>query len=84
MGPPQWSDLGMFLQTFMLAAVDAGFDTCAQEAWASYGRSVAEFVSAPDDEMLFCGIGLGRRDEAAPVNDLRSDRMPLRDWARWV
>ena len=27
MGPPQWSDLGMFLQTFMLLAKEAGLDT---------------------------------------------------------
>ena len=33
-GPPQWSDLGMFLQTFMLLAQEAGIDTCSQEAWA--------------------------------------------------
>ena len=33
MGPPQWSDLGMFLQTFMLLAKESGLDTCAQEAW---------------------------------------------------
>ena len=31
MGPPQWSDLGMFLQTFMLLAQEHGLDTCAQE-----------------------------------------------------
>ena len=29
MGPPQWSDLGMFLQTFMLLAQEVGLDTCA-------------------------------------------------------
>jgi hypothetical protein len=34
MGLPQWSDLGMFLQTFMLLAVDADLDTCAQESWS--------------------------------------------------
>ena len=28
MGRPQWSDLGMFLQTFMLLAQEAGLDTC--------------------------------------------------------
>ena len=27
MGPPQWSDLGMFLQTFMLLAQESGIDT---------------------------------------------------------
>ena len=34
MGTPQWSDLGMFLQTFMLLAREEGLDTCPQEAWA--------------------------------------------------
>ena len=45
MGPPQWSDLGMFLQTFMLLAAEAGLDTCAQEAWAMKQESVSSFVS---------------------------------------
>ncbi len=84
MGPPQWSDLGMFLQTFMLGAVDAGLDTCAQEAWASYGDSIAEFVGAPRAEMLFCGVALGHRDPDAAVNQLRSERMPVDQWATWV
>ncbi len=84
MGPPQWSDLGMFLQTFMLLAVEEGLATCPQEAWATRGRSVAEFVGAPDDEMLFCGLAIGEPDDGAPVNGLASERMPLDAWARWV
>ncbi len=84
MGRAQWSDLGMFLQTFMLAATDAGLDTCAQEAWSSYGPSVAEFVGAPEHEMLFCGVAIGHRDTAAAVNRLRSERMPLDQWVRWT
>ena len=43
MGPPQWSDLGMFLQTFMLLAEEAGLSTCAQEAWANHPAAVADF-----------------------------------------
>ena len=31
MNQPQWSDLGMFLQTFMLLAQEEGIDTCAQD-----------------------------------------------------
>ncbi|MDH4147726.1 MAG: nitroreductase, partial [Acidimicrobiia bacterium] len=68
MGPPQWSDLGMFLQTFMLLATESGIDTCPQEAWASRGRTVARFVGAPDELLLFSGVALGYRDPAAPVN----------------
>ena len=84
MGPPQWSDLGMFLQTFMLLAEEAGLNTCPQEAWASFGDSVHEFVGAPEDEMLFCGVALGYADLDAPVNSLESERMPLEMWARFV
>lgn len=84
MGAPQWSDLGMYLQTFMLLAKEAGLDTCPQEAWASYGPSIAEFVGAPDEQMLFCGMAIGTADPDKPVNSLESDRMPLDDFARWV
>lgn len=84
MGPPQWSDLGMFLQTFMLLCTERGIDTCAQEAWATWSQSVAEFVGAPEDEMLFCGVAVGHADPDAPVNSLRSQRMPLDEWATFV
>jgi nitroreductase len=52
MGPPQWSDLGMFLQTFMLLAKEAGLDTCAQEAWSIKHDSVSKFVKA-DETVIF-------------------------------
>ena len=84
MGPPQWSDLGMFLQSFMLLAQEAGLDTCAQEAWAGRAQSVAQFVRAPEELMLFCGMAVGYRDPEAPVNSLVSDRAPLEDWATFV
>jgi nitroreductase len=84
MGPPQWSDLGMFLQTFMLLAQEAGLDTCPQEAWASWSAAVHEFVGAPEEEMLFCGLAIGHTDPDAPVNSLESERMPLDQWARFV
>ncbi len=84
MGPPQWADLGMFLQNFMLLATEAGLDTCPQEAWAVWSEAVAEFVGAPPEEMLFCGVAIGHADPGAPVNALRSERMPLEDWAVFV
>ncbi len=84
MGPPQWSDLGMFLQTFMLLATEAGLATCPQEAWATWSQAVAEFVEAPDEEMLFCAVAIGHADPEAPVNDLVSERMPFEQWGRVV
>lgn len=84
MGPPQWSDLGMFLQTFMLLAVERGLATCAQEYWSVRHAAIAGFVGAPDDEMLFCGVSIGHPNPDAPVNALRSERMAVDDWARFV
>ena len=80
MGRPQWSDLGMFLQTFMLLAREAGLDTCPQEAWAMKQESVTAFVEAPDELMLFCGMAIGYQDESEKVNELTTSRRPIEDW----
>ena len=80
MGRPQWSDLGMFLQTFMLLAREAGLDTCPQEALAMKQESVTAFVEAPDELMLFCGMAIGYQDESEKVNELRTSRRPIEDW----
>lgn len=84
MGPPQWSDLGMFLQTFMLLAQERGLDTCPQEYWSVRHGAVREFVGAPDEELLFCGMAIGHADTEAPINSLLSQRMPLDQWATFV
>jgi nitroreductase len=84
MGPPQWSDLGMFLQTFMLLAKEAGLDTCAQEAWSIKQESVSQFVSAGDEDILFCGMSIGYKDPEAKINSLVSERRPLDTWATFI
>jgi nitroreductase len=84
MGPPQWSDLGMFLQSFMLLAQEAGLSTCAQESWALRAQAVREFVGAPDELTIFCGMAVGYKDPDANVNSLISDREPLASWATFL
>lgn len=80
MGPPQWSDLGMYLQTLMLLAVDAGLATCPQECWAIYPQTVGRFLGLPQGRMLFCGVAIGFEDADAPANALRSERAPADEW----
>ena len=84
MGPPQWSDLGMFLQTFMLLAQEAGLETCPQEAWAVYQQSVSEFVGSPENQRLFCGVAIGHADWDHPINALQTEREPLEVFARFL
>lgn len=80
LGPPQWADLGMFMQNIMLLAVERGLDTCAQEYWSGYPKTVARFLDLPDDHMLFCGMAMGYRDEAHPINDLKARRDAFDLW----
>ena len=68
----------------MLLAEENGLSTCAQEYWSVRHKSVSTFVGAPDNEMLFCGLAIGHADKAAPINSLRSERMPLSEWATFV
>lgn len=80
MGPPQWADLGMYLQNVMLLAVEAGLATCAQECWAVFPESVTTFLGTPPERMLFCGMAIGFEDKAEPANRLRSPRAPEAEW----
>lgn len=81
LGPPQWSDLGMYMQNVMLLAIEQGLATCPQEYWTLRSESVAKFLDLPPELMLFAGIAMGWPDEAAPINRLRSSRAPFETWA---
>lgn len=82
-GPPQWAHLGMFIQTFMLLAVERGLGTCPQEAWAAVYRTVGESLGLPESRMLYCGLALGWPDEAHAINRWRSRREPVEGFARF-
>lgn len=83
MGAPQWSDLGMLLQSVMLLLVEHGLDSCAQESWSLYPRTVGEFIGLPPERMLFCGMAIGYRNPDHPVNALVADRAPLDAFAQF-
>ena len=70
-----WLDYGMFLQSFMLAAREAGMESCAQAAFCSYYDSIMPILGAPDEQMLVCGMSLGYADPDALVNSSRTERL---------
>jgi nitroreductase len=80
-GPPQWADVGMFMQTVMLLAVEHGLGTCAQEFWARLPQTVGGALNLPEGEMLFSGMALGVIDNAHPINTLRTRREPFEAFA---
>jgi nitroreductase len=82
LGPAQWSDLGMYLQTVMLLLRAEGLHSCAQMAWSVYRKTVADVLSPPDDLILFCGMSIGYEDPS--VRHPRTGRAPLAETVTFV
>jgi len=82
LGPPQWSDAGMYLQTVMLLLRAEGLHSCPQMAWSVYRKTVAEVVSPKDGLILFCGMSIGYADVA--VSYIRTGRAPLNETVTFV
>ena len=82
LGSPQWSDVGMYLQTVMLLLRAEGLHSCTQMAWAKYHRTVGEILSPPDRLMLFCGMSIGYEDTT--VVDARTGRASLDETLTFV
>ena len=83
-GKGQWSHLGMFMQTIALVAEEKGLATCMQEAWIPRGKTVAKFFGIPDNEQFYCGMALGYADKSKKVNELRSARVEVDEFATFV
>jgi len=79
LGPPQWADVGMLMQTVMLLAVEEGLDTCPQEAWSRFPQTLRRHLQLGEPEMAFAGMALGFADKAAPVNQWRTPRAAFED-----
>jgi nitroreductase len=84
LGPPQWADMGMALQTIMLLLRGEGLHSCPQEAWSLFPKTVREFLDLPSGLMLFCGMAIGYEDPDAPANAYVSGRAPLDDYATFL
>ncbi|ARU56523.1 nitroreductase [Oleiphilus messinensis] len=77
MGSPQWSDLGMIMQTIMLLLKAEGLDSCAQECWALYPNTVGKFLKLEEEQMLFAGMAVGYGNYENPVNRLKTERADM-------
>lgn len=77
-------DCGLYISHFMLAAQSLGIGSIAQGALASYSDSISEFFDLDDTRRVVCGISFGWCDDAAKVNQYRTERAGLEDVVRWV
>lgn len=84
MGPPQWADMGMWMQTVMLLLREAGLDSCPQEWMAMWGRLIKEHIGIADEEqILFSGLAIGYANADSPINQFERERVPLERQVRF-
>lgn len=83
MGPPQWADMGMWLQSVMLLLVEHGLASCPQECWAMYGRTIRDALGLGDGQILFTGLAIGYADESAAVNQWPVPRVGVDEVIDW-
>ena len=79
-----WLDLGMFVQSVMIAARAEGLATCPQAAFAYQPMTVKRIAGIPDHHTMVCGMALGFEDASHPVNSFVTAREPLATFVTWV
>lgn len=85
MKEPQWSDVGMWLQTIALLLREEGLDSCFQEYMAIFASTIRDFLGLDHERyMFFCGMAIGYRDPDAPVNNFERQRVPLEEHVKFI
>lgn len=58
-----------------------GLHTIAQGAWNYWDGLIRKYTDAPDHLGLLCGMGLGYEVAEDPVNQFKTIRPPLEEYA---
>lgn len=79
-----WLDLGLFIQTVMIAARARGLDTCPQVSFARFHAEIAQHLKLDAHELTVCGMSMGYADPQAPVNHINVPREKAPSFSRFV
>jgi nitroreductase len=71
-------DLGLYMQTLMLAAKARSIGTCAQGYLGNYPDIIRDEFEISDDYALVCGMSIGYPSDH-PINSWQAERLPLRE-----
>lgn len=84
LGLGAYIDIGMYLQNVMTAARGLGLDTCPQAAFAGYHEIIQRELALPPEEMVVCGMALGRADTASVLDRMSTDREDVQVFASFM
>ena len=67
-------DVGMYVQSLMLAMTAHGISSCAQGCMRYYPNIVREEFPGNEDTHILCGVSFGYEDPEVPANAARTTR----------
>lgn len=72
-------DVGMYVQSLMLAMWARGIGSCAQAALRLYPDVLREELSIPENLRILCGVSFGYEDASVAANGCRQERRAIEE-----
>jgi nitroreductase len=83
LGPWSMLDIGLIMQTIMLASQAYGLGSSPLYGMVRYPDVLRDILQIPDSKQIVCGIALGYPDPDAPQNNFSRQREPLDAISSW-
>jgi nitroreductase len=77
------ADIGIVVGYLVLAAHGLGLGTCPIGLITAFDDDIKEELSIPEEKQVVIGMAVGYGDPDAPINQPRSERVPLEDVVKW-
>jgi nitroreductase len=77
-------DVGIFVQTFCLAATSLGIGTCIMANLVRYPEVIRKIIHIPDHKKFLIGIAVGYPVQDDEVNIFRTPREEITQFVKWV
>jgi nitroreductase len=78
-----FTDIGIIMGWFMLAAKGMALGTCPIGIAVSFGDEIKELLNIPDKKEIIACIAVGYPDPEAKINSARSERVELSEIVKW-
>ncbi len=77
-------DAGLLAQNITLLAAEKGLGTCLLAVSVLYPDVIRQHTGIPQTDRILIGLAVGYPDADAPINQFRSERVPIENVVRWV
>ena len=77
------ADIGIVVGYLVLSAHALGLGTCPIGLITAFDEDIKELLNIPEEKHVVIGVAVGYHDPDGPVNQAKSERVPLADVVKW-